>query len=257
MNVSCDLRGIGVLVTRPERQAGGLCERIEASGGMALPFPAIRIDPTEDAAAAQLLLSMVAGDTLIFVSPNAVTFGLQLLDGERLPDGIRLAAVGKGTARVLMQAGYPPDVVPPTRFDSEGLLATPELQQIVGRRIVIVRGVGGRALLGETLKQRGAEVSYAEVYRRQRPVVDVAPMLAGWPRRVQVVTATSNDILTNLAALLGDAGRQRLCLTPLLVISPRMVEEAQRMGFEQIVLADGADDESIVRRLCEWQVETN
>ncbi|RDH83341.1 MAG: uroporphyrinogen-III synthase [endosymbiont of Escarpia spicata] len=257
MNVSCDLRGIGVLVTRPEHQAGGLCERIEENGGKALPFPAIRIDPTEDADAARLLLGLEAGETLIFVSPNAVTFGLQLLHGERLPDGIRLASVGKGTARGLMQAGYPPDVVPSERFDSEGLLATPELQQVAGKRIVIVRGVGGRALLGETLKQRGAEVSYAEVYRRQRPVVDVAPMLADWSRRVQVVTATSNDILANLAALLGDAGRQRLCLTPLLVISPRMVEEARRMGFEQIVLADGADEESIVRRLCEWWMETH
>ncbi len=256
--MSCDLRGIGVLVTRPEHQAGGLCERIEASGGKALPFPAIRIDSTEDADAARLLLGMETGDTLIFVSPNAVTFGLlQLLHGERLPDGIRLAAVGKGTARVLLQAGYPPDVVPPTRFDSEGLLATPELQQVVGKRIVIVRGVGGRALLGETLKQRGAEVSYAEVYRRQRPVADVGPLLADWSQRVQVVTATSNDILASLAVLLGEAGRQRLCTTPLLVISPRMVEEAQRMGFEQIVLADGADDESIVRRLCEWQMETH
>ncbi len=108
-------------------------------------------------------------DLYVFISPNAVTFAGRLLEGHSLPDGARLAAVGSGTAQALQQAGFKVDLLPDARFDSEGLLALPELSRLAGRRVVIVRGEGGRPLLGDELRARGADVVYAEVYRRSRP----------------------------------------------------------------------------------------
>src|SRR5207237_459615 len=66
--------------------------------------------------------------------------------------------------------------------DSEAVLAAPELQQVAGKRVLIIRGDDGRPVLGESLTARGAKVEYAECYRRVRPNVDATPLLAAWRR---------------------------------------------------------------------------
>ncbi len=245
----CDLKGLGVLVTRPVHQAAGLCELIEAQGGRAEKFPALEIRPPRDPAAARLSLLGARG-ILIFVSPNAVSFGLRLLRGGSLPRQALLAAVGKGTALALREAGYPVDLIPEQNFDSEGLLALPELRQVAGRQVVIVRGDGGRPLLGDTLQERKAELVYAEVYQRHCPNADPTGLLRRWDQAVDLVTVTSNDVLHNLISLLGEAGWWQLKRTPLLVISQRMQIEAEKLGFETILLAQNASNAAILKQLC-------
>ena len=164
--------------------------------------------------------------------------------------------MGRGTAKRLAEAGCTVDIVPQGRFDSEALLATRDLQQVAGQRILIVRGDGGRPLLGNTLESRGANVEYAEVYRRLCPNTDTTPLLARWREDVQIVTATSNEILNNLWAMLGKEGRALLLTTPLVVISERMRSHAAALGFRQVILADGADDRSMLASLCDWAGRT-
>jgi uroporphyrinogen-III synthase len=56
-------------------------------------------------------------------------------------------------------------------FDSESVLALPAFQApaVAGRRVLILRGDGGRDLLGDTLRARGAEVEYLTCYHRNGP----------------------------------------------------------------------------------------
>lgn len=251
MDCPCDLHGEGVLVTRPVEQAHKLCRLIETCGGRPVVFPALEIRPPADPALARALLSDPEGwDLLIFISGNAVSFAQRLLGASPLPRRPRLAAVGQATARALADAWRAPDLVPSERFDSEALLAMPELQSLAGRRVLIVRGRGGRGLLGEALAARGAEVSYAEVYQRVRPEADPAPLLRRWSSDIRWVTATSNEVLQNLLAVLGPEGASLLRRTPLVVISPRMGEEARRLGFTHIRVAAQAGDEAILAALC-------
>jgi len=156
--------------------------------------------------------------------------------------------VGAATAQALAALGCAPDLMP-EHYDSEGLLALPALAHPAGQRVLIVRGEGGRALLGETLAGRGAQVYFAEVYRRGLPAVDAGPLLACWERDVQVVTVTSGEILDNLARLLGAAGRSRLCTTPLVVISERLQQAATALGVAQVMRAAGADDAALLAAL--------
>ncbi len=165
---------------------------------------------------------------------------LEAFDGEVLALG----------APALSAAGKAPDLVPSDRFDSESLLALPQLADLNGRRVLIVRGTGGRALLGNTLIERGAEVAYAEVYRRNLPEIDPLPLLARWPQDVQVATATSGEILGNLLTLVGRGGRELLLATPLVVVSERTATDARRLGFAQVELAERATDEAIVAAIC-------
>ncbi len=250
----CSLDNIGVLVTRPEQQAGALCTHITDRGGRAIPLPALIIhESSQPEMAAAVLDRLDRFSLLIFISPNAVHYGLRLLAGNHLPQGVQIAAVGQGTAQTLESHGITPTIMPLKRFDSEALLTLPELQQPAGRRVVIVRGNGGRPLLGDTLQQRGAIVEYAEVYRRECPQRDLTPLLEKWQDEVQIVTATSNEILENLVHLVGEQGRRLLCNTPLVVISERMRLRATELGWREIILAERARDEDIVAAICAWR----
>lgn len=249
MPTPCDLAGRGILVTRPRAQAANLCQLIAAAGGRAIAFPTIEIEAAGDREEARRTLAAPA-DLLFFTSRNAVDYAMDLFAGGVLPASPRLVAVGKATAEALAAVGRAPDLVPQGRYDSESLLALPELQDVSGLKAVIVRGEGGRPLLGETLRARGAEVAYAEVYVRTLPEVEPHALLAGWEQAVQFVTATSGEILGNLLRLLGEEGRARLLATPLAVISDRTRLDAERLGFVRVVLAERADDAALVQALC-------
>ena len=242
------LAGVGVLVTRPEGQAAGLCRLIASAGGRPLPFPTIAIAPVANPEPARALLTQ-AWDLMVFTSRNAVELALALGCDATWPRVARLAAIGRATAAALTAAGRAPDLVPPERFDSEALTALPELAAMAGRRVLIVRGEGGRALLGEVLAERGAQVEFAEVYQRVRPAVDPRPLLARWSADVQLAIATSDEVLLNLLEMLGAAGRDLLLATPLVVISERTAATARGLGFCAVRVAERAEDPAIVGAL--------
>jgi uroporphyrinogen-III synthase len=245
----CDLAGRGVLVTRPAAQAEGLCRRIEAAGGRALRLPTIEIEPPADPDAARALLAE-RWDVVVFISRNAVEGALALAPEALRSGAARLAAVGRATAATMEQAGLPPTLVPAAGFDSEALLALPALGAVAGRRVLIVRGEGGRALLGETLAARGAEVRYAEVYRRAAATVDVAALLPAWRAELHLLTATSDAVLDNLLALVPAAAQPWLKGLPLAVLGPRNAETARSRGFARVAVAPDTSDDGMLRALC-------
>jgi uroporphyrinogen-III synthase len=248
MSSPCDLGGRGVLVTRPAGQADGLCRLIESAGGRALRFPTIAIAPL-DTPETQALLA-APWDLMYFVSPNAVEQALAQVPDGRWPRVTWVAAVGRGTAKVLREAGRAPDLVPSDRYESEALLAMPELADMCGRRVLIVRGEGGRAVFADAMRERGAEVSFAEVYRRVLPEVNAAPLVARWSSEVDYVMATSDEVLLNLATLLGPEARSALLATPLVVIAERTAQTARGLGFSRVAVAERAEDAAILASLC-------
>jgi len=240
------LDGIGVLVTRPAAQAEPLCRLIEQAGGTAHRFPVLEICPvTPSATVAAVLDRLAAFDLAIFISANAVEHGLAAVRSRGAwPERLATVAIGRATAAALTAQGLPPAICPSGPFDSETLLAHPELQQVAGRRVVIFRGVGGRELLAEALRSRGAEVAYVEAYRRVRPESDPAPLLTQWRAgAIDVAVVTSREGLDNLCALVGDEGRPWLLRTPLVVASDRVLKLVEQRGFEYppCVAAEASD----------------
>ena len=162
------LASIGVIVTRPQRQAAGFAGKIAALGGVPIIWPAIVILPPPDRTALDRAhASLDAYDMAIFVSANAVEFGAP--PPERWPARIVTYAPGPGTAEALAAVGIPDAHVPVTSLDSEGLLALPSLADVSGKRIVVFRGEGGREFLGNALRARGASVDHVPCYRRVAP----------------------------------------------------------------------------------------
>ncbi len=249
--MSCHLRGLSVLVTRPVDQAEQLCLMIEKAHGRPLRFPAMEIVPMENPeVAAQTLAGIGRDSLLIFISINAVRHAFPLLPDE-LPLNIQIAAIGKATAAALEDYGLPVTLLPESRFDSESLLALDALQDMQGRQVIIVRGTGGRELLKQALEKRGATVAYAEVYERRRPQRSADNLLRGWKQMVGAVTVTSSEMLDNLLQMLGEAGSELLQTTPLVVLSERTAEHAFNLGCRKVWVTDVAGDRGILQTLCD------
>ncbi len=248
------LTGLGVVVTRPQAQAESLCHAIESAGGRAIRFPALAIEPLPLSATLRAQGQQVMhADWLIFISANAVR---AYLDAGFPTSGgmLNIAAVGSATAGALAEAGVRPDLVPADRFNSEALLESPAMNAVAGCRVVIARGVGGREFLAEELQQRGAEVTYLELYRRVRPVGDPRKLTDLWARgEIDLVTATSREVLQNFHEMLDEEGRRRLAATPLVVVSERMVQLAADLHLQgPCLLAESAGDSSLMRAMLHW-----
>jgi uroporphyrinogen-III synthase len=243
------LNGARVLVTRPAHQAENLSRLIQERGGEAVRFPVLdivargNIDEVQDA-----LKNLDKFQWVVFISPNAVNFALKANNGKigRLKT-VRFAAVGRATAQALEAAGLTVEVVPEQGYTSEALLAMPQMQQIKGQSCLIVRGEGGREELANTLRSRGADVQYLEVYKRTIPSIDnsqVVQLLT--QHRLDVITVTSGEALQNLLIMLGEKNHQLLLPIPMVVVSDRIGQLAAGMGFKRIVVTENPADTAIL-----------
>ena len=249
--MSSALAGRAVLVTRPAGLSERLAALLGAEGGEAILLPAIAIFPPDDQAKLDATIDRLEDfDMAIFISPTAVTCAHAAVTARRgWPARMRYAAVGAGTARELHAIGMAEVLAPQGRGDSEALAALPELAALAGWRIVVFRGQGGRDGLRETLTARGAEIEYAECYRRAVPRTDVAPLVERWRRGgVDAVSITSAEGLENLFVLVGPAGAPLLRAAPVFVPHPRVGEAARRLGVGHVVVT-GASDEALVEAL--------
>jgi uroporphyrinogen-III synthase len=243
------LQGVGVLVTRPARQAAGLAAQLAALGATPIVFPATVILPPPDRTQlARIHASLDRFDIAIFVSANAVEFGAP--GPQSWPAQLQTYAPGPGTAAALAAAGIHNVTIPAVSFDSEGLLALPELGQVSGRHIAIFRGEGGRDLLGDTLRARGATVEYIDCYRRAAPRSGEGLVEALRAERVHAVTLTGSEGLDNLWNLLDADTQRQLQRLPTFVPHARIAEHARNLGFQAIV-TDGADA-GLIAGLLEW-----
>jgi uroporphyrinogen-III synthase len=235
------LAGAGIVITRPARQAAPLANEIAALGGKPLIFPTIVILPPRDRAALDHALSHLGGFSYaIFVSANAVEYGVG--DPAAWPKHLIAFAPGPGTASALRAAGIPDVRMPKTTMDSDGLLALPEFADVAGRNVVIFRGSGGREVLRDDLLARGARVVQVDCYRRSRPSTNPAGLIEAWrDGRVDAVTITSSEGLTNLWSLLDAQGRGYFTGTPTFVPHPRIAEQARAVGLTQVIVTPAAD----------------
>jgi uroporphyrinogen-III synthase len=245
-----ELAGVGVLVTRPEHQSAALVSAIEAAGGRPIIFPAIVVSPLDTLAVEAQAAELRDPDITIFVSTNAVLYGLDY------GGAARIAAVGPATAAAIEAAGRTVDIRPQGGFDSEHLLAEPELNDVAGKVVRIIRGQSGRELLADTLRARGAVVEYLPVYSRRAPRPDTAALErleATWcSGGIDAVTIMSVETMVNLVSLLPEACRNRLRQTLLVTPAERVIIEATKQ-FPGIptALAEGISPIDIVHAIAQ------
>jgi uroporphyrinogen-III synthase len=241
MTATLPLAGLNIVITRPREQAAGLVRRIEQLGGKPLLFPLLEITAvSDDCALREQISRLMQTDLAIFISPNAVRYGMAAIHAfGAVPASLKIASVGQGSAKALRELGIEHIIAPTERFDSESLLALPELLNVAGMRVMIFRGDGGRELLGDTLKTHGATVEYVTCYLRSKPDVDVSALLNALPHAIAV---TSSEALGHLREMLGEAQRRVVYGIVLFVPHERIAEAARQLGWQQVIVTASGDD---------------
>ncbi|MFM0134725.1 fused uroporphyrinogen-III synthase HemD/membrane protein HemX [Caballeronia grimmiae] len=260
-----------VVITRPAGQSSGLIERLHRAQFDAFEFPLIDIAPVADDAPLRAALDELYGPEryalVVFVSPNAIDHAFGRLFAP-WPADVPVAVVGPGSVAALARQGVSASghrVISPSaehadpRFDSEALYAAIEAQfgtnGLEGKRVLIVRGDGGREWLADRLAEAGARVEKAAAYRRLLP----EPSMQKWERIHALLAGephawllTSSEGVRNLDELarehLTADEIARLKRAPVLCPHPRIAEAARQTGFDRITVS-GAGDERIVESL--------
>ena len=244
------LAGLTVVVTRPDRQAGPFMRLLQESGATPVAFPTLAIDPVALDEATRERWAPDAYDWLILTSANAVANAFAQLPH---PRRARVAAIGRATARSLQELGIEVHATPASVSDSESLLAMPELANVRGQRILVLKGTGGRDQLRKVLTARGAEVTLAEVYRRRVATPGRAALedlqracAAAQP----VVAVTSVEVLDALLDLAPQAAHPHLRDCVLLLPGVRVAAAARERGWRgHVVVAPSAEDATMVDAL--------
>lgn len=247
-----------MLVTRPANQAGPFMQSLEQAGFRALSMPSIEITDVDDPQPALERVARLADyQLLIFISTNAVDWGLKFLQRQGVSIRQPVAAIGSSTAARLAQHGIEVALQPLSDFNTEALLALDAMQaqHLSGQRVLIFRGQGGREQLADSLRERGADVDYAEVYQRRRPTAGDDTVMRQWHNGdIHLVTVTSNQALENLYHMLDIKERPLLLSTALVVPGQRCAQLAQQLGFTgQILIADNATDDAMLASVRQWK----
>jgi uroporphyrinogen-III synthase len=236
------LSGVGIAITRPADQAKKLAALIEQAGGTPILFPLIEITPLKDYSQFESVISNIKDyDWAIFISSNAVQNCMPRLVKNGLPSSLKLAAIGPVTASELQSFGVKDVLIPMGRFDSESLLALAEMNNVASKKIMIVRGIGGRDVLAETLKARGAQVTFAECYQRKNPQSN-CDLLANLykEKKLHAIVVTSSEAMRHLLDLAGAA--DWLKHVTLFVSHARIAELPLEMGLKVLIADTSGED---------------
>jgi uroporphyrinogen-III synthase len=245
---------MSILVTRPSPQGEELVSRLRALGREAWSFPLIEFSPGRELLQLPKHLAALGENDLLFaLSQHAVEFADAQLQQQhqRWPQTPGYFAIGRTTALALHKVSHREVRYPLDREISEVLLQLPELQNIAGKNALILRGNGGREYLGETLLSRGANITFCECYQRSNRHYDGAEEAMRWQSRgVTTLVVTSGEMLQQLWSLIPEWYRDSWLLhCEVLLVSERLALQARELGWRNIRLADGADNDALLRAL--------
>lgn len=164
------LFGRRIVVTRAKEQASQLTGKLREFGADVLEIPTIRFEaPTRREELVDALLELNSYDWLVFTSVNGVSkffeyFFRQFKDLRDI-GGVKIAAVGPGTAAKLQELHLQVDVMPKDAQAIAIVKALAEFETIENLRICLLRAEVANAELPQALDALGAIVDDIGVYR--------------------------------------------------------------------------------------------
>jgi len=248
-----------ILVTRPLSQGEALSAQLRKLGCKVEHVPVMEVEPLntpEQQSRIEKIFSRITTyHGIIFVSVNAAEQALPWLVKYPHARTTKIFSVGKSTA-VFYNENHVHDsrvIYPRHEMNSEGLLAINELQadEVKGRRYLILRGVGGRELIAQVLKERGAHVDSCELYHRYLPEQNRAAVQKALPA-VDLIVISSGESLENLVAMAKDLSADTLLDKTILVPSERVATIARQLNFRHIIKTSNATDEAVIEALSQW-----
>lgn len=273
-----------VLITRPAPHNKRISQLLEEEGisSNCVPVLDTQITPL-DGAEQSHLYNFDLFDLVIIISANAAKYLANHLDKiwPQTPSHPKWLCIGHATQRELLNQLDdidPANVGIPDGNDSEALLKHRFAQTLNGKKVLIVKGEGGRPLIEQSLQQQGAQHTVLELYKRILPNNQLDLITSLKQPDLKFIHIASGDSYKNLIALsfsvIDSVNASALSIAQLfntanasmdaksiihklkdviwIVPSQRvktlMIEDG--VSPEQIDVSDGASDQALLARLC-------
>jgi len=240
-----------VLITRPDKAGRVLAQQLESIGINARCQPFFDYLPFASKETTTKLIEQSPQAIIIFVSVAAVEFAHQTFNFSHWPQK-SIIAVGDATKTALKNLGV--NAISPELHTSEGLLTLDALHETKANNqtIIIVRGDGGREHLAQQLNLRGANIHYLESYKKVWLPLTQNHVRQWKNQQINCIVITSNALLESIVHLIknSDSYWQTTCLW--VVASSRIAKRAKELGLENIVNANGANDQAMLSAITSY-----
>lgn len=195
------LFGRSVVVTRARAQASALAGRLAELGAAVIEAPTIEIaEPSDGGAARRAAAAAIASyEWVVLTSPNGVHRLFGDLPDSRALGGVKVAAIGPGTARALATYRVVADLVP-DEYVAEHLLQAFPAPQGSGT-VLLARAAVARDVLPDGLRAQGWAVDVVDAYQTLP-----ATLSAATRQRVaaaDAITFTSSSTVENFCEAVG------------------------------------------------------
>jgi uroporphyrinogen III methyltransferase/synthase len=254
------LRGQSVVVTRASDQAASLVRSLRDYGADILEIPVIRIAPPKKIAPLAEALSGLNGyDWMVFTSANGVSqfFEIFFRRFQDLRDigGVRIAAVGPGTAAKIKEFHLQVDVVPEEHTTIKLAEALAQFESIENLRILLLRAEVANPELPQRLEALGAIVDDIACYRTEGETAN----LSGAAKRLLAtgadwITFTSSSTVEHFHARFSLNGlTKKFPLIKLASIGPETSKALQALGMNPTVEANPHTVEGLVEAIAGYR----
>jgi uroporphyrinogen-III synthase len=235
------LSGTRVVNTRPAHQAADLDAVLRARGAESISFPCIAIaEPQNSAALDAAVAALLAGayGWIVFASASAVAAVAARIGDRLIPSGVKVAAVGNGSASAARDLLRVESIfVPDQRHESSGLVSTIPVR--CGERVLVPASSIARPELDDGLRAAGAQVEAVVAYRtvEGRGGADLAPLLAN--RSIDAIAFASPSAVTGFVARVAALGFgvPDIAELPVGCIGATTADRAETCGFASIAIA--------------------
>ncbi|MGR3807276.1 uroporphyrinogen-III synthase [Pasteurella testudinis DSM 23072] len=252
---------MAILITRPQPNGEALCQLLNQHGFATLYAPLFSIEKGSELNQLPTLLQNLPSGAFVFaVSKNAVSYANQVLSNIGLhwrPD-LHYFSVGRRSAEYFTALSENPVYYPHPDENSEGLLALPLMQHLNNKKVLVLRGNGGRELFRQQAEARGASVEVVECYQRIPKEYDNIQQISVWKRAgISTIVVTSQEILRYLVEFVPKNDHNWLTQCHLITISPRITRLAKEYGWQHISQTVRADNAAILDTLLSLKNELN
>lgn len=225
------LFGKKILVTRARTQSSKLSSALKNFGAEVIECPTIKIAaPSDNFKAADAAIKNLRGfDWVIFTSANGVEKFFERLKVHKLDARAfnKVAAIGSATAEKLSTFGIIADVVPKD-FVAESL-AEALTNLVVDKKILLARAEVARDFLPDALKNFGASVEVAPIYK----IIPELPAQIDFAA-LDMITFTSSSTVENFVAAHGVTPLKKI---PTAAIGSITAQTLKKFGINPVVIA--------------------
>ena len=249
------LFGRKIIVTRAKNQNESLITGIEEAGGVAIEFPTIEINSSNESLRCALALyeSLNKYDWIIFTSRNGVEIFFKDFfsyhSDIRALGKAKICAIGKVTAESLKNLHLNVDFIP-DEFTSESLVSGLRDRIFKGDTVLIPTSEQARDILPQELIKLGAKVDLTPIYKTIIPDYEEEE-LKNILANADTVCFTSSSTVENFVKILGEENLDFLKSVKIYCIGPVTADTARNFGIipDKIALEHTID--GLIRALTE------